>query len=81
MSNSNESRNPSVVVNNHPGNQHLCRKTSSASENKSSKRKKQIVLFGGSIRPCIRLREFNYWLHKGLAQLKSFPGDASKEFR
>ena len=43
------------------------------------KEKKQIYIFSDSI-PCgIRLREFNYWHHKGYAQLKSFPGGTSKE--
>ena len=43
------------------------------------KEKQQIVIFGDSILRVIRLREFNYWLHKGYAQLKSFPGGTSKE--
>ena len=38
------------------------------------KERKQIVIFGDSIPRGIRLHEFNYWLHKGYAQLKSFPG-------
>ena len=42
------------------------------------KEKKQIVIFGNSIPRGIRLHEF-YWLHKGYAQLKSFPGGTSKE--
>ena len=33
--------------------------------------KKQILIFGGSILRGIKLREFNYWLHKDYAQLKS----------
>ena len=76
---SNESRGPSVVVNNYPENQHSYGRKSSVSESKFSKRKKQIVIFGDSIPPGIRLHEFNYWLHKGHAQLKSFPGGTSKE--
>ena len=43
------------------------------------KEKKQIVIFSDSIRRGIRLREFNYWLHKGYIQLKSFPCGISKE--
>ena len=39
----------------------------------------KIVIFSGSIPLGIRLREFNYWLHKGYAQLKSFPGGTSDE--
>ena len=76
---SNKSRRPSVVVNNHPENQHTYGRKSSASESKFSKRKKQIVIFSDSIPRGIRLREFNYWLHKGYAQLKSFPGGTSTE--
>ena len=76
---SNKSRRPSVVVNNCPENQHSYGRKSSASESKFSKRKKQIVIFSDSIPRDIRLREFNYWLHKGYAQLKSFPGGTSKE--
>ena len=43
------------------------------------KKKKQIVIFSVTIPRGIRLRKFNYWLHKSYAQLKSFPGGASKE--
>ena len=43
------------------------------------KEKKQIVIFNDSLPRGIRLREFNYWLHKVYAQLKSFPGGTSKE--
>ena len=74
-----KSRRPSVVVNNYPENQHSYGRKFSASESKFSKRKKQIVIFNDSIPRGIRLREFNYWLHKGYAQLKSFPGGTSKE--
>ena len=74
-----KSRRPSVVVNNYPENQHSYGRKFSASESKFSKRKKQIVIFSDSIPRDIRLREFNYWLHKGYAQLKSFPGGTSKE--
>ena len=76
---SNKSRRPSIVVNNYPENQHLYGRKSSASEKKCSKRKKQIVIFSDSIPHSIRLPEFNYWLHKGYGQLKSFPGGTSKE--
>ena len=76
---SNESRRPTVVVNNYTENQHSFRRKFSASERKFSKRKNQIVIFGDSIPRGIRLHEFNYWLHKGHAQLKSFPGGTSKE--
>ena len=76
---SNESRRPSVVVDNYPENQHLYGRKSSASESKFSKRKKLIVIFGDSIPRGIRLNEFNSWLHEGYAQLKSFPGGTSKE--
>ena len=76
---SNKSRRPSVVVNNYPENQHSYGRKFSASESKFSKRKKQIVIFSDSMPRGIRLREFNYWLHKGYAQLKSFPGGTSKE--
>ena len=48
-------------------------------QSKFSKRKKQIVIFGDSIPRGIRLREFNYWLHKAYAQLESFPAGTSKE--
>ena len=75
---SNESRRSSVV-NNYPENQHSYGRKSSASEDKFSKRKKQIAIFGDSIPRGIRLHELNYWLHKGYAQLKSFPGGTSKE--
>ena len=54
-------------MNNHPENQQF------------SKRKKEIVIFSDDIPRGIRLREFNYWLHRGYAQLKSFSGDTSKE--
>ena len=64
---SNESRRHSVVVNNQPENQHLYGRKSSVSKSKFSKRKKQIAIFGDSIPRGIRLREFNYWLHKGYA--------------
>ena len=74
-----KSRRPSVVVNNYPENQHSYGRKFSASESKFSKRKKQIVIFSDCIPRGIRLREFNYWLHKGYAQLKSFPGGTSKE--
>ena len=43
------------------------------------KKTQQIVIFSDNIPRGIRLREFNYWLHKGYAQLKSFPGGTSKE--
>ena len=76
---SNKSRRSSVVVNNYPDNQYSYGKKFSASESKFSKRKKQIVIFSNSIPRGIRLREVNYWLHKGFAQLKSFPGGTSKE--
>ena len=66
-------------MNNYTENQHSYRRKFSASENKFSKRKKQIVLFGDSIPRGIRLHEFNYWLHKDHAQSKSFPGGTSKE--
>ena len=66
-------------MNNYHENQHSYGRKFSASESKFSKRKKQIVIFSDSIRRGIRLREFNYWLHKGYAQLKSFPGGTSKE--
>ena len=67
------------MVNNYPENQHSYGRKFSASESKFSKRKKQIVIFSDSIPRGIRLREFNYWLHKGYAQLKSFPGGTSNE--
>ena len=54
-------------MNNYPENQQF------------SKRKKQIVIFSDDIPRGIRLREFNYWLHRGYAQLKSYPGCTSKE--
>ena len=76
---SNKSRRSSVVVNNYPENQHSYGRKFSTSGSKFSKRKKQIVIFSDSIPRGIRLREFNYWLHKGYAQLKSFPGGTSKE--
>ena len=38
-----------------------------------------MVIFNDSILRGIRLREFNYWLYKGYAQLKSFPGGTSKK--
>ena len=40
---------------------------------------KKNVIFGDSIPRGIRLHEFRYWLHKGYAQLKSFPGSRSKK--
>ena len=76
---SNKSRRPSIVVNNYPENQHSYGRKFSVSGSKYSKRKKQIVIFSDRIRRGIRLREFDYWLHKGYAQLKSFPGGTSKE--
>ena len=76
---SNKSRRSSVIVNNYPENQHSYGRKSSASESKFTKRKNQIVVFSDSIPRGIRLREFNYWLHKVYAQLKSFPGGTSKE--
>ena len=66
-------------MNNYPENQHSYGRKSSASENKFSIRKKQIAIFGDSIPRGIRLHELNYWLHKGYAKLKSFPGGTSKE--
>ena len=75
---SNESRRLSIVLNDYPEYQHPYRRKFSASESKFSKRK-QIVIFGDSIPRGIKLHEFNYWLHKGHAQLKSFTGDTSKE--
>ena len=76
---SNESRKPSVVVNDYPENQNSHGRKSSSYEGKFLKREKQIVIFGDSIPRGIRLHEFNYWLHKGYAQLKSFPGGMSKK--
>ena len=76
---SNKSQRPSVVMHNYPENQHSYGQKFSASGNKFSKRKKQIVIFSDNIPRGIRLREFNYWLHKGYAHLKSFPGGTSKE--
>ena len=67
---------PSVVVNSHPENQHSFGRKFSAPESNFSK---TIVIFSDSIPHGIKLREFNYWLHKGYAQLKSFPGGTSKE--
>ena len=66
-------------MNNYPENQHSYGRKFSDSECKSSKRKKQVVIFSDSIPRSIRLREFNYWLHKGYAQFKSFPGGTYKE--
>ena len=66
-------------LNNYAENQHSYGRKFSASESKFSKRKKQIVIFSGSTPRGIRLREFNYWLHKGFVQLKSFSGGRSKE--
>ena len=66
-------------LNNYSENQHSYGRKFSASESKFSKRKKQIVIFNVSIPRGIRLREFNYWLHKGFAQLKSFSGGIFKE--
>ena len=66
-------------MNNYPENQHSYGRKFSDSKCKSSKRKKQVVIFSDSIPRSIRLREFNYWLHKGYAQFKSFPGGTYKE--
>ena len=66
-------------MNNYPENQHSYGRKFSASGSKFSKRKTQIVIFSNSIPRGIRLSEFNCWLHKGYAQLKSFPGGTSKE--
>ena len=42
--------------------------------------RKWIIDFWNSLLPRgIRFREFNCWLHKGYAQLKSFPGGTSNE--
>ena len=71
-----KARRPSVVVNNHPENQHSFGRKFSAPESKFSKRK--IVIFSDSI-PRHRFSEFNYWFHKGYVQLKSFPGGTSNE--
>ena len=76
---SNESRRLSVVMNKYPKNQRSYGRKSAAPEDKFLKRKKQIVIFSDNILRGIRLCEFNNWLHKGYAQLKSFPGDVSKE--
>ena len=45
----------------------------------SFQKEKNKVIFSDSIPHGIRLGEFNYWLHKGYAQLKSFPGGTSNE--
>ena len=66
-------------MNNHTENQHFYGRKSSVSESTFSKRKKQLVIFGDGIPRGIRLREFNYWLHKSYNQLKSFPDDTSEE--
>ena len=66
-------------MNNYPENQHSYGRKSSASPSKFSKRKKRIVISGDSMPRGIRLREFSYWLHRGYAQLKWFPGGTSKE--
>ena len=42
-------------------------------------KEKNKVIFSDSIPHGIRLRKFNYWLHKCYAQLKSFPEGTSKE--
>ena len=76
---SNQSRRPSIVVNNHPKNQHLYGTNLQSLKANFQKEKKQIVVFGDSILCGIRLREFSYWLHKGYAQLKLFPSGTSKE--
>ena len=68
-----------MVVNNYFEHQHSYGRKFPASESKFSKRKKQIVIFSSSIPRGIRLRELNYWLLKGYAQLKSFPESTSKE--
>ena len=70
---SSKARRPSVVVNNHPGNQHSFGRKFSPPESKFSKRK--MVIFSHSI----PRGEFNFWLHKGYAQLKSCPGGKSNE--
>ena len=74
---SNESRRPSVVVNNYPENQHSYGRKSSASESKFSKRKKQIVIFGDSIPRGIRLREFKELLYYVEPILKNKKFDAA----
>ena len=66
-------------MNNYPENQHSYGRRSSASESKFSKRKKQIAIFSDSIPRGIKLHEFNYWLHKSYAQVKSFPDGTSKK--
>ena len=43
------------------------------------KKKKQRVIFGDSIPAGLKLGKFNWWLHKGLVQWKSFLGGTSKE--
>ena len=58
-STSNESQIPSAAENNHPENQHLHRKKSSASKAIFPKQKKQIIIFGYNIPRDIRLCEFN----------------------
>ena len=54
------------------------RKKSFVSENNFEKEKK-VVIFVDSIPRGIKLHEFNYWFHKGFAQLKSFPRGTCKE--
>ena len=70
---SNQSRRPSIVVNNHPKNQHLYGTNLQALKANFQKEEKQIVVFGDSILCGIRLREISYWLHKGYTHLKLFP--------
>ena len=65
------------LVRSHPESQHLFIRKKSPQPLKANIGKN--VIFGDSIPYDIRLREGNYWFHKGFAQLKLFPSGISKE--
>ena len=68
-------RRPSLVVNNHPENQHVF-KTVPGNRTYSdiTKKGKDIKIFADSIPRCLRMNEFNRFINSGKAYLKAFPG-------
>ena len=85
---------PSVVTNQHPGNQHdFLRKRvtpgerlykDALNETKSKENRKQsnkIIIFGGSIPRGIKVNQFNYYLKSGETKFKCIPGASAPEMK
>ena len=77
---------PSFIPNHHEENQQDFRKSkqpsktySEAVNSENCRAKKKTIIFTDSIPKGIRMREFNYFIKNGTAQMKCFPGATSKD--